>query len=61
MSAAGTEVARAGAAPGADAAPVPLEPASLRRRIRNGALGLAGIALAFYLGFIVMLVLRSHH
>jgi hypothetical protein len=32
-----------------------------RRRIRNGALGLASVALVFYLGFIVMLVLRSHH
>jgi hypothetical protein len=32
-----------------------------RRRIRNGALGLASLALAFYLGFIVLLVLRSHH
>jgi hypothetical protein len=32
-----------------------------RRSIRNGALGLAVLALAFYLGFIVLLVLRSHH
>ena len=34
---------------------------SLRRRIRNGALGLASLALAFYVGFIVLLVYRSHH
>jgi hypothetical protein len=38
-----------------------LNRASVKRRIRNGALGLAGLALAFYLGFIVMLVLRSRH
>ena len=37
------------------------EGGSVKRRIRNGALGLAALALAFYLGFIVMLVLRSHH
>jgi hypothetical protein len=34
---------------------------SRRRRIRNGALGLASLALAFYFGFIVLLVYRSHH
>jgi uncharacterized membrane protein (DUF485 family) len=34
---------------------------SLRRRIRKGALGLASLALAFYFGFIVLLVYRSHH
>ena len=34
---------------------------SVKRRIRNGALGLACLALAFYLGFIVLLVSRSHH
>ena len=33
----------------------------VRRRIRNGALALASVALAFYLGFIVLLVVRSHH
>lgn len=35
--------------------------ASLRRRIRKGALGLASLALAFYFGFIALLVYRSHH
>jgi len=34
---------------------------SLRRRIRNGALGLGVLALAFYFGFIVLLVHHSHH
>jgi hypothetical protein len=34
---------------------------SVRRRVRNGALGLSVLALTFYLGFIVLLVLRSHH
>jgi hypothetical protein len=34
---------------------------SLRRRIRNGALGLGSVALLFYFGFIVLLVYRSHH
>jgi uncharacterized membrane protein (DUF485 family) len=33
----------------------------VKRRIRNGALALAGLALAFYVGFIVLLVYRSHH
>ncbi len=32
-----------------------------RRRIRNTALGLTTLALAFYLGFIALLVFRSHH
>jgi hypothetical protein len=32
-----------------------------RRRIRNGALGLLTVALAFYFGFIVLLIVRSHH
>jgi hypothetical protein len=36
-------------------------PSSLRRRIRNGALGLGSLALVFYFGFIVLLVYRSHH
>ena len=31
------------------------------RRIRNGALGLMSLALAFYLGFIALLIYRSHH
>jgi len=35
--------------------------ASVRRRIRNGALGLGVLALAFYFGFIVLLVHHSHH
>ncbi len=30
-------------------------------RIRNAALGLAVLALAFYFGFIALLVFRSHH
>jgi hypothetical protein len=34
---------------------------AVRRRVRNGALGLGLLALAFYLGFIVLLVSRSHH
>ena len=33
----------------------------VRRRIRNGALGLGLLALAFYFGFIVLLVHHSHH
>ena len=32
-----------------------------KRRIRNGALALAALAVAFYVGFIVLLVFRSHH
>ena len=32
-----------------------------RTRIRNGALGLAGVALVFYFGFIILLVHHSHH
>jgi hypothetical protein len=32
-----------------------------RLRIRNAALGLAALALAFYFGFIALLVFRSHH
>jgi hypothetical protein len=38
-----------------------LKDSSLRRRVRNGALGLAALALAFYFGFIVLLVHHSHH
>jgi hypothetical protein len=30
-------------------------------KVRNAALGLATVALAFYLGFIALLVFRSHH
>jgi hypothetical protein len=34
---------------------------SLRRRVRNAALGLATLALAFYFGCIVLLIHHSHH
>jgi hypothetical protein len=34
---------------------------SVKRRIRYSALGLMTLALAFYLGFIALLVFRSHH
>jgi hypothetical protein len=34
---------------------------AVRRRIRNGALGLMSLALAFYFGFIALLIYRSHH
>jgi hypothetical protein len=34
---------------------------SIRRRIRNGALGLMSVALAFYFGIIALLMYRSHH
>ena len=34
---------------------------SVRRRVRNGALGLMSLALAFYFGFIALLIYRSHH
>jgi uncharacterized membrane protein (DUF485 family) len=33
----------------------------LRRRIRNAALGLTAVALAFYFGFIALLVHHSRH
>jgi hypothetical protein len=33
----------------------------IRRRIRNGALGLMALALSFYVGFIALLVYRSRH
>lgn len=36
-------------------------PEERRRRIRNGALVLMAVALAFYLGFIALLVHHSHH
>ena len=35
--------------------------ASLRRRIRNGALGLGVLAVVLYFGFMALLVYRSHH
>jgi len=38
-----------------------LSVAADRRRIVRGALGLSALALAFYFGFIALLVLRSHH
>jgi len=34
---------------------------SVGRRVRNGALGLMSLALAFYFGFIALLIYRSHH
>lgn len=34
---------------------------SLKRRIRNGALGLGTFAVALYFAFIALLVYRSHH
>jgi hypothetical protein len=36
-------------------------PDSRKLRIRNAALGLATLALAFYFGFIALLIFRSHH
>jgi hypothetical protein len=33
----------------------------VRRRVRNGALGLMSVALAFYFGIIALLIYRSHH
>ena len=44
-----------------NAAGTELERTSIRRRIRNGAWGLAGLAVMFYLGFIALLVFRRHH
>ena len=35
--------------------------AALRRRIRNGALGLGVLAVALYFGFMALLMYRSHH
>jgi hypothetical protein len=35
--------------------------ASLKRRIRNGALGLGVVAAGLYFAFIALLVYRSHH
>jgi hypothetical protein len=35
--------------------------ASRRRRVRNGVLGLASLALALYFGFIALLIYHSHH
>ena len=32
-----------------------------KRRIRNTALGLVAVALAFYFGIIALLIFRSHH
>jgi hypothetical protein len=32
----------------------------MKRRIRNGALALGGVALGFYFAFIALLVYRSH-
>ena len=33
---------------------------SANRRVRNSALALGAVALGFYLGFIVLLIYRSH-
>jgi hypothetical protein len=33
----------------------------VKRRIRNGALGLMSLALLFYFGIIAILIYRSHH
>ncbi len=38
-----------------------IKDAPLRRRVRNGALGLGLVAVALYLGFMALLVYRSHH
>jgi hypothetical protein len=38
-----------------------LERTLIKRRIRNGALGLGALALMFYFAFIALLVYRSHH
>jgi hypothetical protein len=38
-----------------------IKDASLKRRVRNGALGLGLVAVALYFGFIALLVYRSHH
>ena len=38
-----------------------IKDAALKRRVRNAALALACLALAFYFGFIVLLVHHSHH
>jgi hypothetical protein len=43
------------------AAETEVKESSLRRRVRNGALGLAALALAFYFGFIVLLIHHSRH
>jgi uncharacterized membrane protein (DUF485 family) len=32
-----------------------------KKRIRTSAIVLTGVALAFYFGFIALLVFRSHH
>ncbi|HME38901.1 MAG TPA: hypothetical protein VKG63_08045 [Steroidobacteraceae bacterium] len=33
----------------------------VKRRIRNGALGLMSLALVFYFGIIALLIHRGHH
>jgi hypothetical protein len=43
------------------AAETQIKDAAMRRRVRNGALGLAALAVAFYFGFIALLVYHSHH
>jgi hypothetical protein len=36
-------------------------PDARKLRVRHAALGLATLALAFYFGFIALLIFRSHH
>jgi hypothetical protein len=36
-------------------------PTSVKRRIKYSAFGLMTLALAFYFGFIALLIFRSHH
>jgi hypothetical protein len=43
------------------AAETQIKDASMKRRVRNGALGLATLALVFYFGFIALLIHHSHH
>jgi hypothetical protein len=43
------------------AAETEIKVSATRRRVRNGAVGLACVALAVYLAFIALLVYRSHH
>jgi hypothetical protein len=51
------------ATPGAGAPRVatPAAWAARKNRIRYSALALLAVALAFYVGFIALLVIRSHH
>jgi len=42
-------------------AETPLKRPPDRRKIRNSALGLLSVALAFYFGIIAILIYRGHH